>query len=188
MARYRFWWRDGSRTKYTHGSGGEDHPADWVGSRAEAEERRMQAMLFGVLKEDTEWGVETRDFPRHELKGDGEVVLLTEEHFYRKWLWETGMSPEALTKWWGDMESVEPHFMDPSATLPGEMVQVWQCGADSVFIELPDKSTRYLQIPENVWTGHIHLDDDSGIQNPSGEAVLHKGFCSPPGTGSFSEE
>lgn len=148
----------------------------------------MQAMLFGVLKEDTEWGIETRDFPLYELKGDGEVVLLNEEHGYREWLWETGMSPEALTQWWRDMESVEPHFMDPSATLPGEMVQVCQCGVDSVFIELPDKSIRYLQIPESVWAGHLHLDDDSGIRNPSGEAVLHKGFCSPAGTGSFSEE
>ena len=174
--RYRFWWKEGSRTKYVYGDGGDEHPADWVGNRKEAEEMRQRLLTFDALTEDAEWGIDTREFPLYGVAHDGVVVMLSEEYGYREWMWKTGMSAEALVKWWAEMESVMPHFMDPSATLPGEMVHIWYCGKDQVFTQMPDKSIRYIQIPDNRWTGHIHTDDDSGIRTPTGESILHNGY------------
>jgi hypothetical protein len=134
---------------------------------------------------------------------DQVVVSLQEEWGYRNWMWFTGMSIADFIKFWEEMETVKPHFHDPSATLPGELNHFrWgdlatddegeTIGGALLSIEIhkyeeekvteiityytPNPS-KYLWDYKNFWRGHIHMDDDSGVDCPATKTTLqHKGY------------
>lgn len=171
---FRFWWKQGNRTKYAYGCEGDEYPGDWVGTREAAQKMRDRWVTLKAVEEDAEWGIEEAEMTTHavETSEDNVVVVLDEEYGYREWLWATGMSAEALKQWWTDLASVRPHFMDPSTTLPGSLVQIMRVGDGEACIEGETDHT-YITFPSG-WRGHIHLDDDSFLNTPGGR-LLHKG-------------
>ena len=86
------------------------------------------------------------------------TVYLEEEYGYRYWLWETGMTEEELRAFWGGLPSVSPYFYDPRG-LPGKLTP------------LETNPTA------EDWTGHIHMDDDSGLWSPKEKVrIKHGGY------------
>lgn len=59
-----------------------------------------------------------KDIPQFQPRIDGVIVSLKEEYGYRHWIWETGMTPEALKDYFSNMDPVS-HYFDPSKSLPG---------------------------------------------------------------------
>lgn len=182
--RYRFWWKEGDKTRYTYGD--EEHgeaPGDWTVTREEAEEVHRRWVLFKVINEDAEWGITEKEAPVYHVDSQGKVVVcLDEEYGYRMWLWDTGMTVEELTRWWTEMATVSPHFMDPSKTLPGKLQRAYPVSETEVAVyreDLADGTVDsgflYVTTPKG-WSAHLHEDDDSYLRVPTGETLHHKGF------------
>jgi hypothetical protein len=114
------------------------------------------------------------------------IVFLTEEFGYREWLWYTGMTGEELAAFWRGLKTVEPFFHDPRV-LPGTLIPVW---IDACFMTFnpdgfsPDEEGEEVAILgtcdegdlSQCWSGHIHMDNDSGLCSPAGDGITHAGF------------
>jgi hypothetical protein len=174
---FRFWWRNGNSLSYAIGKEGDEYPGDWSITRAEAEKVRGRWLLFGVITEDTEWGIHEQEMDSYTVSTteDNVVVALNEEHGYREWLWTTGMSAEQLKRWWREMESVHPHFMDPSRTLPGKLEQTMFVGKGAACKATGEGSFAYVTL-QGAWSAHIHTDEDSFLCPPDGGRITHKGL------------
>jgi hypothetical protein len=175
---YCFWWKDEhGNIRHTYGSEEETYPGDWADSREEAERVHRHWLEGKMLHKDTEWGIAEREMPVYRIATDlGEVVvLLDEEYGYRTWLWKTGMTAEALVKWWMGMDTVRPHFMDPSKSLPGELCAAQPMGLKAWIVSGPEGEV-HVEDPTSGWMVHLHMDDDSFLRTPAGKEVLHQGY------------
>jgi hypothetical protein len=174
---FRFWWRNGNSLSYAVGKEGDEYPGDWSITRAEAEKVRGRWLLFGVITEDTEWGIHEQEMDSYTVSTteDNVVVALNEEHGYREWLWTTGMSAEQLKRWWREMDSVHPHFMDPSRTLPGRLEQTMFVGEGAACKATGEGSFAYVTL-QGAWSAHIHTDEDSFLCPPGEGRITHKGL------------
>lgn len=179
--RYCFWWKEGNKVRYTYGDEEDEAPGDWTATREGAEEVQRRWTLFNVITKDTEQGILEKEVPVYkvlESTEKGVIVHLNEEYGYREWLWQTGMSTEELIEWWSSLETVNPHFMDPSKTLPGELRRVWGVSPREVVVEVDPVEGGghiYVQNPSG-WSAHLHMDDDSFLRLPGGKTLHHKGF------------
>lgn len=100
-------------------------------------------------------------------------VWLNEEYGYRLWVWTPGMTPEEFEAFWTSMPTVDPHFMDPSQTLPGILMRIRFHGERGTWVT-PDGQS--VDRSTFGWAGHVHLDDDSSIQTPDGRVLYHAGY------------
>lgn len=101
------------------------------------------------------------------------TVMLDEEYGYREWIWRTGMTAEELTEFWRNIPTMEPYFFSPKG-LPGKVLLL--------FPEDDQSDEDYERLRESYrkeaagWVAHIHVEDDSYLQTPTGEEVLHAGY------------
>jgi hypothetical protein len=122
------------------------------------------------------------------------VVLLKEEFGYRHWVWMPKMSAEELKSWWQSLPSVAVYFYDGPSKFPGDIFQVyyepeWRRESDNdthleegefIFVEqngcnlTPLSST--MQLPEDCWHAHMHIECDSYLKSPDGEVIHHAGY------------
>ena len=90
-------------------------------------------------------------------------VAVQEEYGFRWWLWDTGFTEaKDLISFWETIDTVEDiYFFDPSR-LPGSLREVggWYD----------------LKLIENIWTCHLHMDDDSALCSPEGVTYRHAGW------------
>ena len=125
------------------------------------------------------------------------VVLLEEEFGYRYWVWFPGMSAEELKEWWKAMPTVATYFYDGPAGLPGDGIQVyyepsWRREADGVdtfldkgqFIIVEQDGcsltplSSVMQLPDDRWNAHLHIECDSYLKAPDGDVIHHAGYIS----------
>ena len=129
------------------------------------------------------------------------VVLLEEEFGYRHWVWMPEMSAEELKEWWQAIPTVAPYFYDGPKAFPGQIHQIYwetkyqresehcetQLEEGEFFFVKPveDGNRRVLtplshsmQMPDEYWRAHIHVDCDSYLITPDEERILHAGNIS----------
>lgn len=90
------------------------------------------------------------------------TLLLVEEHGFKRWLWIMDRPAADLLDWWRGLFSVEPYFYGPGP-LPGTLIEVRGQEAEEVW----DR----LSLTGLCHRGHLHKDDDSWIESPTGEKV-----------------
>ena len=95
------------------------------------------------------------------------LILLVEEYGYRLWFWFPNITSKELDTWWSVLDSVDPYFMTPELLL-GDLYQVENDDEFELFTTLQDTCQLY--------TVHIHTDDDSVLTKPNGTKIYHKGY------------
>jgi hypothetical protein len=104
-------------------------------------------------------------------------VFVEEEYGYRYWMWDTGMTPEALIAWWQALDTVHKYFFSP-ASLPGRMTEIAVANRRDpsrkdyeAFFAALDAARLVAQ----GWDLHIHQDNDSDLRH-DGTTYTHAGF------------
>lgn len=106
-------------------------------------------------------------------------VLIEEEYGFRYWLWDTGMSAEALVTWWKGLASVKPYFYSP-VDLPGSVEELGlpEDTPDEEAGELWDAMLADAKEECAGWSAHLHMDDDSILVAPGTVRHRHAGYRS----------
>jgi len=123
------------------------------------------------------------------------VVHIEEEYGYRDWLWETDMSPEEVKEFWKGIKTVNEFFFSGPVSFPGTVTQIyierayeegWQVhevptesdpsGVYYWIVSEDDKSRACVSMPEDAWSAHIHMENDSWLKPLNEEPVLHAGY------------
>jgi hypothetical protein len=123
------------------------------------------------------------------------VVRLEEEYGYRNWVWIPEMSAEELKEWWQAIPTVAPYFYDGPKAFPGQIYQIYYepdymreaehleatLKKGEFFFVKQDKegltaTSHSMQLPEDHWYAHIHMDCDSYLMTPDKETIHHAGY------------
>ena len=90
------------------------------------------------------------------------VVALSEEYGFHYWFWFTGLPGDELEKWWSNLHSVSPYFMNPlvpddgAVPLPGKLILC------SSLEDLNNDWNLFDAIAD--YSAHIHDDGDSYLR------------------------
>jgi len=101
------------------------------------------------------------------------VVLVVEEYGYRQWLWMPAFDGATLEAWWRDCQTVLPYFYNPGTTLPPVMRRMdlsaagWEASRSA--------REQIIQFP-NVYSCHLHDDDDSWLRRHDQTILYHGGY------------
>ena len=178
--RYCFWWKEGNKVRYTYGD--EEDELLAIGLRPVRVPRRSNdvgpcSMSSPRTRNRESW--RKRFLSTRCLRALRRASLSIST---RNTATESGCGkPECLPKnslSGGAAGTVNPHFMDPSKTLPGELRQVWGVSPREVVVEIGPVEGGghiYVQNPSG-WSAHLHMDDDSFLRLPGGKTLHHKGF------------
>jgi hypothetical protein len=138
-----------------------------------------------------EWGVQSRVFPIEDLApspSDDTLVLLSVEYDEESWVWQSGLTAEALRRWWEAQESSAIASRDLRRTVQSVAAirfagngahEIWSRRKDADAATSPEYAI--WRAPATAWTGRLWQDMNSGLWTPTRETIFHAGFTPEPG-------
>lgn len=145
----------------------------WYFTPREAMQEFERMVEEFLAERDSTVEVVSREFTACEHDSRGTTVVLDEEHGVATWLWDSGLTPEDLKKYWSALSSIDHLFLDLKR-LPGTIQRVKPTGSRGVVLSKDGESV--IRCGDEAWASHIWRDNDSWLQDAEGNRIHHRGF------------
>lgn len=145
----------------------------WFSTLDDATQEFERMVEECITERDSTVEVVSREFSASEHAPCGTTVILDEEHGVATWIWDSGLTPEELVKYWSALLSVD-HLYINLKRLPGTIVRVLPTRSRGIVLSKEGKAA--IMCGEGAWASHLWRDNDSWLQDAGGKRIHHKGF------------
>jgi hypothetical protein len=145
----------------------------WFSTLDDATQEFERMVEECITERDSTVEVVSREFSASEHAPCGTTVILDEEHGVATWIWDSGLTPEELVKYWSALLSVD-HLYINLKRLPGTIVRALPTRSRGIVLSKEGKAA--IMCGEGAWASHLWRDNDSWLQDAEGNRIRHKGF------------